>query len=589
MSGLRIVPVEKTLVRVRLFGALEARSVLDVNVLPRSQKARAILAYLLLCPDDVVPRRRFGPLLWSKRWPEQQQTSARKAVSELKAALMKVSPRVIAVQRDTIRLQRSAIWIDGLSRRADNRTEESSTIDVATFLETLVGVDAPFDAWIAEMRTELMATKASLSGATPSTAGQSLHSGIRAPRLDIMPFVAFGEDSSNSHMAPALAHELATGLSRFRWVAVRMGNASFGNAGGADYRIEGHIAHSPAGGRLTVRLIDAESNAIVWPYATDIETPLRPAAIASLAEKVVERLDPEILAIETRRVLASPVVPEQAYDLMLRALPSLYSFQKSGFDEAYVLLERARTIAPNFGRAQAFSALLRLIGLAQGWLRVTPQLVTEIDTLTTAALTNDPTDSLGTGLAGHIRVYLHRDFKGAKELFARALELNPNCGFSWGYSAMTYAYLGRTREARERLTRARRTMIHEPLGAVFRSFETVILYFERNWLGLIETARAELARLPGFTNIRKLLVVALCMVDDDDEAHREHRIILETEPGFDWARHVAGYPFAHEEDREAMRLALVRAGFLEGNPSNLNRSTEALQPLRRATSVPTEN
>ncbi len=581
MSAPRLVPVENPLVRVQLFGANDARSYHGENVLPRGLRARAILAYLLLSPDDAIPRKRFLSLLWSQRFEEQARQSSRQSVRELTVALARVQPKILDVTRDTIRLDRTRVWIEGLSHRATGETPDAIGFDPATFLETLLGLDPNFDAWIDEMRASLQ-----VRGAPPPTAVvadpiDTQRTGVlavrpnaswfpaarptakRSPRVDVMPFAAFGADAANAHMAPALSHELATGLARFRWISVRLLHTA-GATPLPDYRLEGHIAHAPSGGRLTVRLVDrSDADAIVWTHSEDIRTSIRPSIVAELAERVVARLDPEILAIETRKVAHGPAVADDAYGLFLQALQKLHTFESGDWQTAMTSLERALMIDARFGRAQALLALCRLTGLIQGWLPMSPDEVAQIDRLTVQATANDPHDSLGLALAGHIRAFLHRDFDGAKHLFARAIETNPHCGFAWGYSCLTFAYTGATKEAWRRYHRAARSLVHEPFNAMLDAFRSAIHFSEKDWPATIVASRNGLQRMPAFSNVRKILIEALCMEERWSQARIEHDILLAMEPQFEWRRHLETYPFVCQTDRDVVWRALFKAGLLE--------------------------
>ncbi len=587
MTGPRLVLVTQPLVRVQLFGAMNARSYQGESVLPRGLRARAIFVHMLLSRDDVIPRRRYDALLWSQRGEKQAGESGRQSVRELGLALGRVQPKILEVNRDTIRIDRTRVWIEGLSQRATGETPDAIGFNPATFLETLLGLDPNFDAWISDMRAGLQVrgavavpsqtmpapmTPAPMTPAaiTPAPLALSLKSRPttkRAPRVDVMPFVAFGGDDGNAHMAPALSHELATGLARFRWISVRLLHAPATTPDfrreGPDYRLQGHLAHAATGGRLTVRLTDSHNgDEIVWAHGETIDGPLRPAFVADIAERIVGRLDPEILAIETRKVTSGPLVADDAYGLLLRAIPKLYTFERGGWEESTALLQRAIDIEPGFGRAQAFLALCGVTGLAQGWVKAGPEAVAHIDALAEAARNNDTNDSLGIALSAHIRTFLHHDFDGAKALYAKALDANPNCGFTWAYSCLTYAYTCDSREASRRYNRAAALFAEHPFAPILAAFKCVVLFCSRDWNGTIAASRRLLATHPAIANARKLLIGALCFAGRYAEARAEHVVLMAQEPWFTWTRHVETYPFARLVDRENLFLALEAADIL---------------------------
>jgi tetratricopeptide (TPR) repeat protein len=146
-------------------------------------------------------------------------------------------------------------------------------------------------------------------------------------------------------------------------------------------------------------------------------------------------------------------------------------------------------------------------------------------------------------------------------LFDRSARANPSCGFAWAYSSLTYAYQGQTDEAARRFERAQAIMIHDPFSSFIEGFNAVIRYFEGEWEETIAICRRQLELRPSFTNIRKLLIGALCFAGRRHEARAEAAELQQVEPGFSWQRHLDTYPFGRSSDRAALRAALLRAGF----------------------------
>ncbi|MFD1985555.1 hypothetical protein ACFSOZ_24165 [Mesorhizobium newzealandense] len=137
----------RPLLRLRVFGAMEAWSWTGESILPRGRKAQAILAYLAMCGEAVVPRRRLARLLWSTRWDEQARASLRQSLMELRRGIIAIAPELLCIEKDRVSLQIAKVWIDGIGISATARRSVSQR-DPATFLETLRGLDVAFDQWI---------------------------------------------------------------------------------------------------------------------------------------------------------------------------------------------------------------------------------------------------------------------------------------------------------------------------------------------------------------------------------------------------------------------------------------------------------
>lgn len=549
--------------RICLFGPLSARTATGLDVLPRARKAQAILCYLAMAETDRVPRQRLVELLWSTRWIDQGRGSLRQALNDLKSALAPIAD-VLEIERNEVRLNRDLVWIDYLTGQ-----QEENTLPVARevpradlFLETLLGLDPQFDCWILATRSEITM----LSDKSLPQSGK-VRANIPAPAtgahrllISVAPVIQIGTLAIDDFVAPALTLDLVTAIAKFRWLGVRQSP----NIGEGDYRVEGYLVAVPDALRLILRLIDEhDGGAVLWTGECRMSLPLVESAMADLVAALVAQLDPEILAIETRKALASPVGENGAYTCVLRAIAHLYRFECSAWHVALEEIANAEKLDPHYARALAVSALCQITGIAQGW-SLDPKAALEVaDAKARRAIGLDPRDSMALALAGHIRAFVHHDFVSATKHFERALLANSSCGFAWAYSALTYAYLGEPTEARERLTRATSILSHDPFLSFVEGFEAVICYFAGDFEEVIAIERDQLTQRPKFTNSRKNLIAALCQLGRFEEARREQVALEADEPGFRWADHLRKYPFAQPADRRSLARVLEVAGLID--------------------------
>lgn len=588
------------LLRLRVFGAMDALSWAGEDVLPRGRKAQAILAYLAMCDDAAVPRQRLVKLLWSSRWEEQARASLRQSLMELRRCIGHIDPGLLTIEKDRVSLQRAKVWIDGVSVRSGMPHQgpvRPTSLQPDTFLESLRGLDAAFDQWIdgrwkalvhggpaavgvdapsvaaeyADLATagETAAmTRKALGGEEGPPAGLDLE-----PREDrrltvaVTPFIDLDGDPSTAYLSTAFTREVVSALARFRWFIVRLG--SLDEAQRADYRLDGSVSTEAAGYRVGVRLLDCRaSEHQVWAHECQLDRTILQGFLGSVAERVVEHVDPEILTIETRRARTKASVDCAAYECLLRAIHLVYSFERQNWELARTLLEQAIVKDPQFGRAYAVSAVARSTALSQGWITPTEAEIATLDAYATRAIECDPQDSMALAISAHTRLRVKRDFGYAMPMYERALQLNPSCGFAWGYSAIAHGYMGHTDEAMRRLSRARELMICDSFGQFLESFDMPISYFSRDWARTIALGEQFAAQGVRVNNMYKLLVGALCQVGRFDEARQHNRDVMRREPGFSWRRFIAGYPFGREEDRLSLAVAIARAGLLDDAASD---------------------
>jgi TolB-like protein/tetratricopeptide (TPR) repeat protein len=593
------------LLRLRVFGAMEASNWSGESVLPRGRKAQAILAYLAMCEDPVVPRRRLAGLLWSKRWDEQARDSLRQSLMELRRRISAVHSDLLSIEKDRVSLQRSRVWLDGIGIPTHTRPSSAARPSAqlaGTLLESLRGLDPAFDHWIETRRRDFTGSDDAIARIQTS-ANLAIATRGRDPTLDenftpdhaerpenrrltlaVTPLVNIDDDPRTAHLSTALTHEVVTALARFRWFVVRIGSLDEDQR--TDYRLEGSVSTAANGYRIAVRLVDCRSHQqAVWTRERHVERTLLQGFLGDVAEQVVEHVDPEILSIETRRVRSKASADCVAYECLLHAIHLVYSFERQNWELARTLLEQAIVKDPRFGRAYAVSAVARSTALSQGWIAPTEAEIGTLDAYATRAIECDPYDSMALAISAHTRLRVKSDFAYAIPTYERALQLNPSCGFAWGYSAIAHGYLGHTAEAMRRLARARELMVCDSFGQFLDSFDMPISFCSRDWARTIALGEQFAERGVQVYNMYKLLVGALCHAGRFDDARRHHRDVMRREPGFSWRRFIAGYPFGREEDRLSLALAIARAGLIDdptsGPPADASNVVQLSNSGRR--------
>src|SRR5581483_2786696 len=137
--------------RLSLFGRMRAET-RGGCILPRSRKARALLAILALSPNRPVLRSHVTALLWSLRDKRQAQASLRQAVHELQHAL----PGTISSDRNHLVLLGRRLAVDALAFQTATPTRpEPLGLYAPPLLADLRGLDPAFDGWLTEQERQL--------------------------------------------------------------------------------------------------------------------------------------------------------------------------------------------------------------------------------------------------------------------------------------------------------------------------------------------------------------------------------------------------------------------------------------------------
>uniref|UniRef100_UPI0013158CAB tetratricopeptide repeat protein n=1 Tax=Elioraea rosea TaxID=2492390 RepID=UPI0013158CAB len=404
----------------------------------------------------------------------------------------------------------------------------------------------------------------------------------RGARIGVAPLKLLGS-GGGEHLSLALADEITTALSRFRWLAV-VSSASFARLDdptdpviarrdlGLDLMLAGTVQAAPspttAGAeqvRVALSLLDLRADAeVVWAQRFDRDTSDIFALQDEVAAEVVARVDPEILLIEAKRAESRTLAPASAYDMLLRAIPAIYRLDRVPFMESGVLLAAAIAREPDYAAPHAWFAYWHVFLVGQGWAEDPEAAMASAGDLAARAVALDTADARGLTIAGHVQAYLHRHHDQAIALHERALSINPNLPMAWVFSGAAHGYAGRHAEAIRRIERYRRLSPMDPHAFLF---ETGLM---TPHLLLGDPARAAaigeavIAIQPRLTAAWKPYAAALGLAGRIDDAQAAGRRLMALEPGFTIAAFLASTPYVRPEDHAVLARGLGLAGLPEG-------------------------
>ncbi len=531
---------------LHLIGSMQAVDAHGNSLLPRTRKARAVLAILALASPKAVSRARITALLWSRREREQARGSLRQCIHELQGLLQSLGPGVMEADREQLRLMDDAIWID--LREADATG--------GVLLEDLGGLDPAFDAWL-ETEQALLASPA--SPLAPTT---------RAVRLRVRPLRVLGlEDGTpeDRALADGLGHEIAAALSRFRWIGCLSPPTSWETghrepeAVDAEYLLDGTVRIAGEQVRVALRVQDMRAGGeVVWARNFDHAAIDLLALQDGIAAETAAQVEPELLLREGARAANRVTHPPNPDDLTLAAIPGVFRMERDGFERAGRMLAEAVRLAPDNVPAHAWSAYWHVLAVGQGWGADAGAAMAKAGTLAERAVTLDPSDARALTIAGHVRSFLDRQADEALVLHERALALNPALPIAWMMSGLALCYRGEHLEAIRRIERARRLSPFDP-HAFF--FDMALM---QPHLALGEYDRAcLLGRLtvqlkPGFSSSWKVLLSALGHLGRVAEAAEARARLLALEPGFSVSEAIRRSPLLRPADlarfAEGLRL-----------------------------------
>jgi TolB-like protein len=380
-----------------------------------------------------------------------------------------------------------------------------------------------FAAWYRERYGEspLATLKRSRGVAARSKSLSPLHSEVTGrPAISVFPFTLL---DPASHRAAGLSEEIAAALARLRWIAVTA-------SANARYHLGGRIRTDGRGQlRATVTLRDASSGKHLWADCWNgglddiFEFEDRVSTqVASVLQSVLR--DAEI-RLATRKDPAQST----AWELMMRALPSLLAIEPAAGADALELLERAMELAPRDALPVSMAAWCH--GLRAGH-HFTAQSDKELETTRTLATRASglvSCDPLAEAMLAAAQTMAH-DLDAAAIHVGRALALDGGSAWAWGRSGWIHAYRGNSDDAIERFQIARNLAPSDPL-IFLAAVGIAAAHFEAGrYEQAVHWYRRALLEQPKAVWINRFLTASFALAGRREEAKRSLRSLISAFP-----------------------------------------------------------
>ena len=391
------------------------------------------------------------------------------------------------------------------------------------------------------------------------------------PTVAVLPFRGEGSDT-DAYFGEGMTEEIITALSMNRALLViarnstlRYRDATPGIAEiaaelGVRYILTGAVRRAGDRLRINAELVDARAEANIWGKHFDGADKDIFTFQEEIATQISAAIGTPVQEAEMALVRDSPTESFSAYDCVLRGLSVQFNFNEADFALAGSMFQRAIDLDPHYAQAHAHLAGWYNLRIGEARTDAIGEDGVMAERLASRAIELDPRDAWALSMAGHIQSFLRKRYTTAMDMFDQALQLNPSCAAAWARSATTLAYMGRGEEA---LGRVRNAMRLSPFDQQNFSFCTtngiasIVAGRYDDAVGWLGKAR----RLnPRYKASLRMLIAALALAGNRDEAHALTDEFLAVDPEFTVSRFGAWYPL--QEPWLARVLEAMRAGGL---------------------------
>lgn len=403
--------------RVTLFGPFRVTDAAGRDRTPKGSKAKALVAMVLMAPDQTRSRAYLAQQLWSDRAQAQALASLRQAISEIRARLGPASA-VFLTDRRSVGFAAGTVETDFASAR-------QKTADGLPFLEDVQSTDGAMNQWLEEVRAQFTVQ-------------------LRLSRR--LPIEIRCCGTADDMHRRVLSHGIAQSIAD--WCALQIATladdpdrlARRGPEDLAQYLLSARIDAGAAGAAAHVALTEGRPQEPKWAMTAAVSGDpvdiLADAGLLRLINRAVERtlleLAPGHADASTNDYLATGTLG--AVRLIFRNRPGDLKLAKTQLARNYEVHRK--------GLYLAWLAYITTQERAEKDFRDTRALQENAEALCRKALELDPHGAMSLALVSYTTAYILGDRPRAIALATRAIEINPANPLAWLFRGAAHALAG---------------------------------------------------------------------------------------------------------------------------------------------------
>jgi len=386
------------------------------------------------------------------------------------------------------------------------------------------------------------------------------------PSVAILPFDALGGEDSDNWFADGITEDITRNLSKFKNLfVIARGSAFFYKAVtvppqqvardlGVRYITRGAIRRSGRRIRITVELIDIDSESTIWAERYDRDLDEIFAIQDEVTESIVAASAVVIEASERQRMSQAAPSSLAAYGYVLKGQQHIFKYTRRDNHEALALYEKALDADRGYARASAALSRTLNVDWRYSWSDKPDSVLDTALSYAQNAIELDPTDARGFGELGFVHLY-RKEHQAAISAYKRAMLLNPNDADLMSDFADALAHAGSNEQSIALLERAMRLNPYYPdqylwhLGGAY--------YNQKEYGKVVET----ILKMNNPTEGQRVLAASYAQLGQMDFARDIVAKHKAAHPNFSLKHWSTVVPDRLEEDTQHFVEGLKKAGF----------------------------
>jgi TolB-like protein len=426
--------------------------------------------------------------------------------------------------------------------------ESNLTVQIAALRKVLDGGgDAGWIETLPRRGYRYVGPAAQVTGAVSAAPGLALPD---KPSIAVLPFANLGADPEQDYFADGMVDDIITGLSRVRWLFVIARNSTLqyralpidarqvGRQLGVRYILQGSVRKAADRIRISCQLVDAATGAQLWAERYDRKLDDVFALQDEVSLAVVGAMEPSLRRTEAERVRRKRPDSLDAYELVLRSQPDVFSGMPEPSVKALSLLGRALALEPDYPLAHAYAAMCHHNLFLRNGLKEADRDGSVRHAQ--AAISNGQDDALALTFAGFSIGMDAHDRAAAFTAFDAALAISPSSALTYILGSVLHGWAG---EAERAIDWAQQGLRLSPFDSwAFAAYHSLVLgHFKNGRFGdATDAAYKAVQANPGHSISHMLLASALARSGKADEARAAASTVLRLQPNFSPDRQFKG-------------------------------------------------